>query len=184
MKKIFGGAVLLWAQWVVLVLMSGSASGQSFLSTVESPAGSGLFVDRFSGEYLEANLAGGVTRLFNAAAGDRITVLVETTSLRENANPRVRLSDAGGSLIAEVTGDRQGRVALQNQLIVNPGVYTLTIYSTTATAEFTADVMLGRQLEFESELNDFPLLADVPKALPPGGGGIRGPFGRFPGLDH
>ncbi len=170
MKRSYRGAFFLWVQLMILALMPARAVGQSFLNMVESPAGAGLFVDRFSGEYLQANLTAGVTRLFNAAAGDRVTVLVETSSLRENANPRVRLTDAGGVLIAEVTGDQQGRVVLENQLIADPGVYTLTIYSTTESAEFTADVMLGRQLELESELNDFPLVADVPKALPVAGG--------------
>ncbi|MFC7338903.1 LamG-like jellyroll fold domain-containing protein, partial [Haloferula chungangensis] len=122
---------------------------QEFLGLQESPAASGLFTSHETGSYSGIGLNNGVTWLFNAEGGDRVSVAMQTT-LTTNSYPRIQISTSEGANLFSTVGTVEGFAQVENFAIETPGVYRVTAYSNNAPSAFSLDVLFGRGVELES----------------------------------
>lgn len=144
----------------LVVLVSTAAAGFAApLTLVQEPAGKGhytaLVTDVFSG----TGVANGDEWSFEAEAGDRVTVRVETAVAA--ASPRLRLVNASTTTIASVDGGNDGVANLNPVTITTPGTYRVRVYSDSAVSTYTLRFSLGRGVDLEVEPNDLVANATV-----------------------
>ncbi|MEI7955059.1 MAG: LamG-like jellyroll fold domain-containing protein, partial [Verrucomicrobiota bacterium] len=163
-----------------VLLLSGRVIGQQLLNLQESPPASGLFTARVDDAYSGTGLGSGKVWIFNAEANDRV-VFVVSTGVRANSYPVLRVTNAGGGVIAEVGGSADGRCVLNGLVLASPGVYQVSVYSNNTASAFTMQGLLGRGIDLEGEPNDLPVQANPVTATMQAGGFHAGVAGILDG---
>ncbi|MCF7733582.1 MAG: FG-GAP-like repeat-containing protein, partial [Akkermansiaceae bacterium] len=147
----------------------GPAHSQELLNLQESPPAGGLFTAQVADSYVSTGIANAKLWVFNAEGGDKMSFYIRTAN-SSNSRPILRLTNSGGSTVAESTGAADGFGSLENVQIPNPGIYQIAVFSNTNASEFSLHAMLGRRIGLEAENNDRSELANTPSSVPQAGG--------------
>lgn len=95
------------------MMLAGQVYSQEELNLQESPPAAGLFTVQMVDSYASTGVTNARLWVFNAEGGDKVSFYVRTAN-SSDGQPILRLSNPGGTTLAETTGSADGFGALQN----------------------------------------------------------------------